>query len=80
MILCVPIPLVSGTVGYHIGIFNTLLARYSGTTLILYILGGITMITFSIILFLFLKRKSAEILKQEESISGKTEKNTTSDR
>lgn len=80
MALCIPIPLVSGLVGYHIGIMNTLMSRYSGTTLMLYILWGIGMIGFAVWLFLFLRQKSIQILKQESSISGKIEKNTTADR
>lgn len=79
MILCVPIPLVSGLIGYHIGILNTLLARYSGTTLILYIIWGVAMVTVAIILVWWLRKKSIELLKHEESIFDKIEKNTTSD-
>ncbi len=37
------------------------------------------MIGFAVWLFLFLRHKSIQILKQEESISGKIEKNTKSD-
>ncbi len=43
-------------------------------------LWGLGIIGFAVWLFLFLRQKSIQILKQEEPISGKIEKNTTADR
>ncbi|MBC7503342.1 hypothetical protein H7169_00005 [Candidatus Gracilibacteria bacterium] len=80
IVLSIPIPLLSGLVGYHIGIVNTLMNKYSGTTLILYILGAIGTISFAVGLFIFLRQKSIQILNQEESISGKIERNTKADK
>lgn len=42
-------------------------------------LWGLGIIGFAVWLFLFLRQKSIQILKQEEPISGKIEKNTTAD-
>ena len=78
-LLCIPIPLITGLVGYHIWIMNTLLSKYSGTTLLIYILWAVIAMSSAVAFFLFLKSKSIQILKREESISDKIEKNTKSD-
>ncbi len=76
MLLCIPIPLVSSLVGFHLGSFSAIFTKYSGKELLLYLSLSIFIITVSLLSIFFLKNKSAKILGKEEITSKKIEKNT----
>lgn len=79
-ILCVPIPVISVLVGYHIGYISSFIQNFSltewspQTERIEYILWAFWMIIIAIGAYFFLKKKSAKVLKQEAIILKKIEK------
>ncbi len=79
LILCVPIPFVSGMVGFNIGFMNTLINQYSWMTLFVFLMGSIALILFSVWWFLFIKSKSKKILGKVTTIVSENEKNTRVD-
>lgn len=79
ILLCVPIPLVSTLIGFHLGAINSLFMKYSGTELFLYLSISFLIIGISISTVFFLKKKTAKVLEKEELILKKTEKNTKAD-
>jgi membrane protein DedA with SNARE-associated domain len=78
MLLCIPIPLVTSLVGFHIGYLDTVFARYSGVEFISYLTLSLLSISLAIFLFFYLKAKSAKILEKEPIVE-KIEKNTKTD-
>lgn len=77
-LLCVPIPLVSGAIGYHLGIMNALLHKYTWVTLLLYISLSLSIIAVAVLIVFFLRKKTSSILKAGNPTVQKTEKSTTS--
>lgn len=61
-LLCIPIPLVTSLIGFHLGRINDLFQKYSGTTLILYLAWAVAIIAIAIGSVIYLRRKSAKIL------------------
>jgi membrane protein DedA with SNARE-associated domain len=75
-LLCIPIPLVTSLVGFHVGYIDTLFSRYTGAELVSYITISILSIALAVLLFFYLQKKSASILAKEEPSEKKIEKNT----
>lgn len=79
IVLCVPIPLVSALVWFHLGYLNTIISRYSWFELVAYIIGTAGIILAALWLVFFLRKKTKKILKKEDAILEKLEKKTKSD-
>lgn len=78
-LLCVPIPLVTALVWFHIGYLNELFKRYSGTTLLLYVSWSVAIILIALWTVLFLRKESENILEKQEVTFDEVVKNTESD-
>lgn len=76
IVLCVPIPLVTTLIGFHLGRVNDIFQKYSGTTLFLYLSWAIGVIVFSLGLVFFLRKKSEKVLST--TASEKSEKTSKS--
>lgn len=76
ILLCIPIPLVSSLIGFHLGSWNTLFAKYSGVEFLLYLSLSLWIIAISITAVLLFKNKSSKMLGREDATSKKIEKNT----
>lgn len=76
-VLCVPIPLVTTLIGFHLGRVNDIFQKYSGTTLFLYLSWAVGVIIFSLGLIFFLRKKSEKVLST--TIPEKNEKKPKSD-
>jgi membrane protein DedA with SNARE-associated domain len=74
-LLCIPIPLVTSLVGFHVGYIDTLFSRYTGAELISYITISTLSITLAVLLFFYLQKKSASILATEQPSEQRIEKN-----
>lgn len=77
VVLCVPIPLVTTLIGFHLGRVNDVFQKYSGTTLFLYLSWAVGVIIFSLWLVFFLRKKSEKVLST--TASEKSEKTSKSD-
>jgi membrane protein DedA with SNARE-associated domain len=75
-LLCIPIPLMASLVGFNVGYIDTLFSRYTGVELISYITISILSIALAVLLFFYLKKKSASILATEQPSERRIEKNT----
>lgn len=66
MILCVPTPLIATLIGYHIGLINSLIQKYSWMTLLWLLSWVFWVIVLLIWIFFFLRRKTESILQSEK--------------
>ena len=79
LLLCIPIPLVTSLIGFHLGRVNDVFQKYSGATLFLYLSWAAGIILFCLGLVFYLRRKSAKILSSSD-VMNETEKNTKVER